>query len=660
LTKRRRQLEDMVARIQAIAIEHPRARLTRALSGLAGQLGILQRRLPYRRRYRRLVWPRLLRILRSVLIYRYLPVLLAIFGVALTMPSIWHGWGTLDDVLQRKVLLSATFSTAVADQFRFLHPSVNAELMDLGVIPWWSLPQARISFFRPLSTLTHWLDYQLWPDSPLLMHVHCLLWYGCLCALAAAFYRRFLGRVPVAGLVAFLFSGSLNHLNFLGTISGRNVVLAGVFGLLTLVFHDRWRRDEWRTSSVLAVLSMVLALLSAEAGVATIAYLTAYAVFLDRGTWRCRLGTLVPYVSVIVVWRLSYQYLGYGAWGSGFYVDPGREPLRFATAVAENGPMLLFGKWTYLEPGLYGFFAGWSSLLMWLVAVSFMVFVGWILLPLLKQDRVARFWAMGMVLAVIPSCAVSLPTGRLLLFVEFGALGLVAQFIGGVVERADWLPARRGWHAPARLLVLFLLGMHAFVSPALTPALNGAHDSMAWVAELGSLEGVEQQDVVIVNAPSPGQFIYARNLRALRGQAVPAHLRLLAPGYEAVDITRVDEHTVLVRPAYGYSAPPGARAVSRMNPLNPVHAAYGYRHGDLLFRSATSEIVTGQQVVLTGMRVEITALHDDGRPAEACVRFSVPLEDPSLRWLQWDWKGGRYVPFAIPAVGETVHVSGPF
>jgi hypothetical protein len=68
----------------------------------------------------------------------------------------------------------------------------------------------------------------------------------------------------------------------------------------------------------------------------------------------------------------------------------------------------------------------------------------------------------------------------------------------------------------------------------------------------------------------------------------------------------------------------------------------------------------GQQVELTGMRAEVLALTPNGRPLEVRMQFTVPLEDASLKWLQWDWERNAYVPFTLPAVGETVRVSGPF
>ena len=313
MTKRRRTFEAVVARIEAIALEYPSARWARVFSGFASQIGDLGRRLSYRPRYRQIAWLGLLDALRGALLHRYLWILAATASVALTAPVIGRGWGRSDDILQRQALLSSTLSEALSVQFEFLHPARNAELMDLGAIPWWTLEGVRVAFFRPLSTLTHWLDYRLWPNSDGLMHAHSILWYGGLCALVVVFYRRFWGRTPTAGLAALLFAGSVGHLSGVASIAGRNVLIVAVFGLLTLMLHDWWRRDGRRAGALLAPFSLLLALLSAEAGVAVLAYLAAYAVFLDRATWPRRLATLVPYGVVVVMWRLVYQHLGYGA-----------------------------------------------------------------------------------------------------------------------------------------------------------------------------------------------------------------------------------------------------------------------------------------------------------------------------------------------------------
>lgn len=660
MTKRRRRLEDVVATIEAIALEFPSARLARLLSGLAGQLSVLGRGLSYRVRYRQqLAWLRLQRALRIALYHQYFAAFVAVVGIALTLPVLWRGWGLTDDTLQRAMLLSSTLPEILGGQFVFFDPSKNARLMDLGVVPWWTLDTLRVAFFRPLTSLTHWLDYQLWPDSSFLMHLHNLLWYGGLCGLVALAYRRFMGRGAVSGLAAVLFAADITHLSCVASLSGRNSLMTLFFGVLALLCHDRWRRQGGRAYLLLALISLLLALLSAEAGLAIVAYLFSYAVCLDRGTWQ-KLGSLVPYGLLVAVWRFVYQRLGYGAWGSGFYIDPGRDPLRFAINVLECGPVLLLGQWIVLEPGMYALFSPWGSLVFWLVSVLVLAFVGKLLIPLLRQERMARFWALGMVLAVVPICAVDLPNGRLLAFVGLGALGLMARFIVRVLGRFDVLYDRRVWQTSARALALFLIGVHVVLSPLLLMVSHTAFDSFfGSTTDLGMLPGAGQRDVIIVNVPSSGNMIYMSGQRTTYGQSEPAHIRTLAPGYDSVTVTRVDARTLVIQPEHGYLAPSGVRGIPRR--VFPVaHSAYGYRYGDGLFRSEVSHMALGQQVELTGMVAEVTVLTDDGRPAEARMQFAVPLEDSSFMWLQWDWQKETYVPFVLPEVGETVRVSGPF
>ena len=74
-------------------------------------------------------------------------------------------------------------------------------------------------------------------------------------------------------------------------------------------------------------------------------------------------------------------------------------------------------------------------------------------------------------------------------------------------------------------------------------------------------------------------------------------------------------------------------------------------------RSEARTMRLDETIDLSAVTIEITELTDDGRPAEATLRFRVPLEDPSFRWLFV--KDFRYVPFIVPGIGETVEVPSP-
>ena len=323
--------------------------------------------------------------------------------------------------------------------------------------------------------------------------------------------------------------------------------------------------------------------------------------------------------------------------------------------------MLLLGQWGGIDPGLYTLLSVRATRVFWPIALLFIAVVVIALAPLVRKNRVACFWGLGMVLAVVPACAISVPSGRLLAFVGLGATGLLAQFIGGLFDQSGWLPVHRAWRIPAWILCLTLIGFHAILSPVqliITPAVQDPFfDS---VTDLGPLPEAERQDVIIVNAPSPGHSIYVRGLRSILGQPMPAHLRILSPGCSSVQLTRIDARTVIVQPEHGYLIPPGtAGAVQNQGSLPPVHLAYVYQHGDTFFRSGAFPMTVGQRVELTGMSAEVITLTDDGRPSEARIRFARHLEDPSMVWLQWDWKRNAYVPFVPPVVGETVRVAGP-
>jgi len=51
-------------------------------------------------------------------------------------------------------------------------------MLNVGSSPWWSNGGARVCFFRPVSALTHWFDYLLWPDTLSLMYAQSLVWFA--------------------------------------------------------------------------------------------------------------------------------------------------------------------------------------------------------------------------------------------------------------------------------------------------------------------------------------------------------------------------------------------------------------------------------------------------------------------------------------------------
>jgi hypothetical protein len=500
------------------------------------------------------------------------------------------------------------------------------------------------------------------------MHAHSLLWFAALLAAAGALYRRLSASAAVAGLSALLYAVDDAHGFAAGWLANRNGLMAALFGLLCLHAYARWRAAGWKAGAVLAPLWLLLGALSAEAALGALAYIAAHALCLDRAPSRHRLIAILPLALIVLVWAAVYRALGFGAWGTA-YVDPLAEPLAFVRAVIERAPVLLLAQWFMPPAELYPFLGPATRLLVWLAGVGLSAGLAWLFLPLLRRSPTARFWALGMLLSLIPISA-ALPANRLLFFTGLGALGLLSEYIGAL-----WLPSpspgtrpclpRPGegegpgigvrHHQPSSPLTVslseksvvhrlpalvaqrmgssvVLLLTHLLISPLLlpltaySPALLGHLEPAAL-----SLPISASDTVVLLNAPSFFSASFLGTIRAAHGLPVPAHVRYLGAGPVALEVTRRDAQTLVVRPVGGYLT--------------------GF---DSVFRGPGHPLAIGERVVLAGLVVEVLALTADGRPAAAAFHFALPLEAPALRWFAW--QGGVFVPFTPPAVGQTLSV----
>jgi hypothetical protein len=84
---------------------------------------------------------------------------------------------------------------------------------------------------RPLTSLSHALDYRAFPDVPAIMHAENIALYGLIALLAALFYRRIIADPHVAGIAGFLYAADDAHGFVVSWIANRNALLAAVFGL---------------------------------------------------------------------------------------------------------------------------------------------------------------------------------------------------------------------------------------------------------------------------------------------------------------------------------------------------------------------------------------------------------------------------------------------
>ena len=97
-----------------------------------------------------------------------MPLFVALVGVVLALPTLFAGW-VGDDYAHIAIMegLGAFEGREpLWDLFRFFPGDErNRELEEVGMMPWWALPELRAAFLRPVSSLTHLVDHRLWPRS---------------------------------------------------------------------------------------------------------------------------------------------------------------------------------------------------------------------------------------------------------------------------------------------------------------------------------------------------------------------------------------------------------------------------------------------------------------------------------------------------------------
>jgi hypothetical protein len=586
-------------------------------------------------RTRRSVWARALTHVSRLFARPHAELwIIALVGVLLS-PSLTVGLAA-DDYIHALILTKSPeipgYAHQPLDLFRFVTPELSPGLEADGILPWWADPHARFAFFRPLSSATHWLDYSLWPDSPVLMHAHNILWALLALAAAAALYRRLLEPRWVAVLAFALYALDDARAPAASWVANRNALIACALSVWSVVLfvrstrtaNARWLR--WASPAAFAA-----ALLAGEGAISAAAYLVAAAIFLDQGRLLRRLSRLLPHAAVALVWLFTARSLGYGVAGSGQYFDPLGDPGDFLSNLPARAAVLLFGQfsgswsdwWNAYEVVLPG-----SSRLFLAVAALTCVFLVWLLLPLVRRNRTARFFAAGALLSVVPA-ATTFPGDRMLTWIGIGAFGLLAEFVASYVERREERPL--GW------VVGIVVVTHLIFGPLQIPLRSAA------LAEVGTLlksadravpssADVRGRTVVYVNPPSDPLVCFAPFMRAALGIPRPRAQRSLATGTGALSVSRLDRRTLSIESETGYIAAPTER----------------------MYRSAGKPFAAGDRFALPGLVATVTSITLDRRPSVVRFEFDRALEDPELVWLVW--LGAGYRSFVPPAVGATVRL----
>jgi hypothetical protein len=611
------------------------------------------------------LYHRIGQVARPIIASRYWIVIVLIVAILLYTPFLFSGF--FQDDYGFRVQFSPQVDEQVKELLRtslwnlygFSSGGASSKFSigrDRGFYPWWASDQIKTNFFRPLSSLTLALDYSLWPDTPLLMHLHSLLWFCLLILLAYRLYRSVSGSAVVAGISILLLAVDDVFTGPAGWISNRHAGVAMAFCVLCVwLYHQGVSQRKWPTIAA-ACGAYVLALLASEMGLVTFAYLFAYLLVLDRDRWLSRIKRIAPFVLVTVAWRLVYTGLGYGATGTLLYIDPLLNPLDFITQTLTRFPVLLFSA---VGPPVVEMLLAFSPQAAVVLALFCLIPLGLLALvayPVLKAHRASAFWAIGLLGAVLPLVS-GIPQNRNLGLVSLGVMGLAGQLFAGVATARKPGPLTTFQRILLKIATPILLILYLAVSPMVVLSNPASTRTMAEeqarAADFESAPELAEQHLYVINPPGVMSFMSGLFMRLFTDKPFPASINYLSSGFAPVHVERVDARTIIVTPEGGYTPLPGPVVDDATGMVTGVHLQNVYRALDGFHYNPRLPMRVGQVVALSEVTVEVTGMTGDGRIAQAAFTFAQPLEDSRYVWLLWDEDTSTYERVQMPPVGES-------
>jgi hypothetical protein len=563
-----------------------------------------------------------------------LPQWIVAVGLALTAPSLFIGFH-LDDHIGRFIFSDAPGAERLYRIYSGGYGAANgnpvdaAWMMEEGFAPWWMDPDVLLWFWRPISLATHLLDAAIFPENAFVWHLHSWLWFAVLLVCAVHMYRSLQGAM-IGGLAALLFAIDHTHALPVAFITNRYALITTALCMLAVQQHHAHASLGGVRAAVVAPLCYGVALFAGESSAAIMGYFLCYALFVDTRALRTRVLSLAPYFVVSGIWRAVYSALGHGARGSDLYIDPVREPVRFGIALLERAPTLLLGQWFMPPAESFTLVDSTSAALLIAFAWLFTIALFIALWPLLRRDKLARFWAGGMVLSIIPMCSGE-PNNRMLFIASIGAAGLIACWWNAYAGALQDALGRfsRGFGKT-------MLAGHLLLSPWLVPV--NAVGMIFYTSLYRAFDDVGPDaagsDTVFLSSPDYFAVRLMKMIKAVEHKPGPGRYRALAYGPEQVTVERTGANTLVL------SYQGGA-----------MHEPAVTKQAIDLYRSSGKPMVQGQQVQLEGLQIEVLELTEDQRPLRVRFDFEESLDAPRYRF--YHWANNHFLATQAPAVGET-------
>ncbi len=581
-------------------------------------------------------------------------VLAGLLAFALALPAL--GAGRMVDDHIHQALLHGTLPRTMApwDLFNFAdgNSAHMRVLMSTGPYGWWTEPGLKLHFFRPLSSLLIQFDDVVSPVSAVWPHLHSILW-SVLTVLAVARLLRYVVGGRTAAWAVLLYAVSSCHWMPVVWLANRNALVAAAPALWGLVAWVRWRQSRSVTGAWLWPLGLVIGLCGGETALGVVALWACLegALALNKGQAHSgqlgasiasaqeiplqrQLVQAVPTLAVLLLWAFVYRSQGFGAKGSGAYLDPMAQPVEFMMQ-APGRILALIGQLLAGAPvDLWAVHRGWR----WPLVIAGLLSTSLVLRIVWRAQGPERLrlgpWALalGSLLALLPAAA-TFPASRLLTVPSIGSCLLISM----VFQKCSWaLPAQasaQAWRGWQRLVARWLVVVHVVVAPLTVSGFAIGIGYLVHLRDPSLRQPLWQQTTgrVVILPVAPDALLGFYTWLAQMAEDLPRPDAWLSLSLAMSDhqVQRPDQNTLELMPLG-----------------EPMLAS----EAEGLLRSPMHGFVVGDRVDLK--EFSATVLEVDGtRPRRVRFAFKRPLEDPHYVFIHW--KDSHFELLPLPAIGQT-------
>jgi hypothetical protein len=552
-----------------------------------------------------------------------------LLGVALHLPALHLGF-MADDWGQQLTLEQPIAGSTMQPWSLYdfgTRASIAQTFGDDSVMPWWTDPEWKARFFRPLTSVVLWGESELLGRNGPARHALGLLWQALFLTLAWRLFRTLgltHGRALLALAVLACEDGAMMSV---GWLANRNSLLEGVASAGALLAALRARERGGAACIALALGLGALAFGAKESGLA--AWLGCLFLWARAPAPAARRGALVAGACFVLA-LVFLLAAGYGT-RSLFYPTPWGDPLRYArhlVGLVSGTPLALLGPWPLdaleMVPGAFP-----------VLTAGALVVLYFLRGPLgAAARRVPHAPALLLfALASLGIQACALPSDRLLFVPALALAPFVALLLEELCQGAA--AAARVWRVLGRALVVTSLPLSALFLVLRGALIAGLSAQVAGVFATMELEPspLARRDVLLLSSPTVLAMLspqagwrFATGERQTRFHPLQMTRRGLA-------LTRIDAHTLEIE------------SLDEPFLTTPFEG---------VFLGAGGAPTRGE--VRTNEAFEFEFL--DGPPARR-VRVRGREELGSTRYRMLAWREGRWRAFALPAPGERLELVAP-